>query len=358
MRSPGRGLRLALVAAVAVAGLGASSAMAKEGEGRTPGLPFIPCPTLPEKYGYVCPEPDSQERWGWFNSAQVGMTGSVAAKQWGRIPLTMLATSAIFYNEWFLESGPGEVANDLFVEAQAFMVSPKGSKDSYGDSAYIPVRTVAFGSIPVEVTLQVSQRRDRHDLPVPIQVKSNDQNIRATPTRPGHTRYRPTKVDDRLNVRVRDVKVDGVDVGLGDTCQTGPTARLRVESESIDLFGTVENNGNPDADFDPAHGHIGIHGGTLNGTVDIPAFGGCTTSTGDDLSPLLTSAIAGKANPVTLRLGALSCFTSSPEGWLLPTQPGATTPEEAGCFEAGFPPKVRTIPDPLPFPDHAPGAQQ
>ena len=49
----------------------------------------------------------------------------------------------------------------------AFLV-PSNTTESYGNSPAITVRTVAFGSIPAEVQLQLRQRRDSDGLPIQL----------------------------------------------------------------------------------------------------------------------------------------------------------------------------------------------
>jgi hypothetical protein len=359
-------LRRAVIA-LAVGGLlvtmPGSSQADEPGGPDNPGLPHIVCTQEQQALG-ACVGDEERNLYNWLNYAQLGRTGSLPAKQWARIPLTMLASTAVFYNKnHSAESpGPGELLDEQFIEADAFLVSPKGSKDSYGDSAMIPVRTVAFGSIPVELTLQVSQVRDGDDLPRSIHV-TTAQEVYAT-EEDGYTSrvvVRPAVIDEPLFVRVRKIVVDGVDVQLdGATCRTTQTSRLRVASDRQEM---VLDSRDPtrsvsDDVFDPDRGFYGLSGGTLNGTIDIPAFTGCGTSSGDDLSPLLTSAVSSPDNPVTLRVGALGCFSFNDER-PLPTQPGANTPDEAGCSEINNPnnPKVRTIPYPLDLPDYAPGEQ-
>ncbi|KAA1380141.1 hypothetical protein [Aeromicrobium fastidiosum] len=356
-----------VIAALAVGGVlvaAPASSQADEPSAREdPGLPYIRCTEELQAVG-GCTNDEDLNLYNWLNFAQVGRTGSLPAKQWAQIPLTMLASNVLFYGYSHYEEhpGPGELLNEQFIEAQAFLVSPKGSKDDYGDSALIPVRTVAFGSIPVEITLQVSQQRDGDDLPTAIKVKTaQDQYETETDGYSSRVVVSPAVIDQPLTVRVRKVAVDGVDVQLsGATCRTAQTARLRVASERqemvLDLRDPVKNFS--DNLFDPDHGFYGLSGGTLNGTIDIPAFTGCTTAPGDDLSPLLSSAISSPDNPVTLRIGGLGCFSFDgvrPR----PTQPGANTAEEAGCSEIDNPnnPKLRTIPFPLDFPDYAPGDQ-
>lgn len=337
-----------VIAALAVGGvLVAAPTSSQADEADNPGLPRLPCSSQQVEDGFCTPDNDAYERNAnnWLNNAQNGLTGSVPAKQWAQIPLTMLASNVLFSNS--LDDG---TYTTLF-QYDSFFVSPEGSGRPYGDTALIPVRTVAFGSIPATITLQVSQRRDADGLPVPVHLDAQQVDITGPPAL---TVLPPVVLDETVSLRVRSLTVDGVDVQLQDTCQTRTSARLRAASEATEYDAA---NGPAEEQFDQAHGFFGLSGGTLNGTIDIPAFSGCTTATGDDVSPLLTSAISSTGNPLSLSIGAVGCFSAS-ETRPLPTQPGANTPEAANCFEGSTTnPDTRTIPFPQDFPDYAPGEQ-
>jgi hypothetical protein len=78
----------------------------------------------------------------------------------------------------------------------------------------------------------------------------------------------------------------------------------------------------PNAFFSPEWG------GTLNGTIDIPPFTGCTTASGDDLSALMTLSASGPDNPVSARIG-WRCFVLDEEGSPRPLRAGENTPKAA-----------------------------
>ncbi|MCL8250091.1 MULTISPECIES: hypothetical protein [Aeromicrobium] len=361
-----RPVRLAVVVGLALAGLTAlpsSSVADGQREGRYPGLPYVECI---DYSGNNCSlGPDTANDYGWLNTAQNGLAGSPAAKQWISIPTTVLAVNATFDIQ-IVDPQPGFTFDQLSpAYSRAFFVSPTVSDDTYGDTVPIVVRTVAFGSIPVEVTLQVSQRRTAEDLPIPIQLNTLDE--RKDLEGGGFTEIvHPTSIEDTLNVRIRKVVVDGVDTQLDGTCETGPTAAISAAS------GRFERTTPPDwtppegsegaasvlqLEYDPAEAMSALLGGTLRGTLDIPSFRHCTTKTGDDLSPLLTSAVSGPDNPVVLQVGALSCAEYDDQGRSRPPAPG-TTSADLQCFDFyPFNPKIKAKPDPAPIPDHAPGEQ-
>lgn len=361
-----RPARLAAVAGLVLAGLTtlpSSSVADDQREGRYPGLPYVECI---DYSGNNCSlGPDTANDYGWLNTTQNGMAGSRVAKQWIRIPTTVLAVNATF-DITLIDPEPGVITDQLSpAYSRAFFVSPKGSGANYGDTMPIVVRTLAFGSIPVEVTLQVSQRRTARNLPVPLQLNTMDE--RKDLEAGGFTEIvRPTKLQDTLNVRIRKVVVDGVDTRLTDNCETGPTAALNAVSGQFERTTPLDwtpPEGSEGAgsvmqlEYDPAEAMSALLGGTLRGTLDIPAFRHCATSTGDDLSPLLTSAVSGPGNPVVLQVGALSCAEYDDQGRTKPPAPG-TTASDLQCFDFyPFNPKIKAKPDPVPFPDYVPGDQ-
>lgn len=362
-----RPLRLAAIACLAALGLTtlpSSSVADEQREGRNPGLPYPECVEMDSQPCESFP-PDFVDQTSWLNFPQVGLAGSIPARQWTRVPLTMVAASIQFGYAY-----PGEQANDFTYYIRAFFTSPSGSKHPYGDSALIPIRTVVFGSIPVTATLQVSQRRDGNGLPYPLIFQPHD-----------HQEYQPragiefiktiesATLEDRVDVRVRDVTVDGVDLRLGSSCGTGPTAQLSVSNrklvvetpygyESTTGFGKLED------EFDPKIDQFGIQGGALQGTLDIPAFTGCATASGDDISPILTAAVSGPDNPLMIRVGATNCtnYGTDENGAFIsiPNQPGVESPDDprSGCSPSPHPnPRIVTVPDQFEIPDYAPGEE-
>lgn len=362
-----RPLRLLVVAGLAAAGLLTlpSSSFADEDKGgRFPGLPFMACPDdpPPSDSDPCLGSEDGLDLYSWINAVSVGMAGSTVAKQWTRIPLAVMGNNVVIGNRSLPDSA---IANDYLI--RTFFVAPEGSDHNYGISPRIPVRTVAFGSIPVEATLEFRQRRDGNDLPVPLELRYRDEALVPVPGGTRTTAY-AAQLDDVVEVRITDLTVDGVDVGLSGTCTTGPAAQLDLTSDELNVVTADGEETGPLGklfdEFDPAKGFYGFYGGTVHGALDIPAFSGCTTRTNDDLSPLLTSALSSKDNPVAIRVGSLNCVEFNPDdGSLLPPKPGTNTPAEAGCSQEYYEtdpvtnPRVRTVPFPLDIPGYAPGEQ-
>jgi hypothetical protein len=385
-----RSLRLIAAAALATGGLMTlpSSSVADD-NGPVPGLPAIPCPPVgdgfPEGTDNSCraqPDPDDYANNGsWLNFPQVGVVGSLPAKQWARVPLSMMSASVIFnYYNHPTEQVPGEkTTTEYWYDIKAFFVSPKGSKNPYGESALVPVRTVAFGSIPVEATLQVEQERDAGGDPVPLAFQPHDYTIyRGTPSVDVTKVVEKAEMQGKVIIKVKSLTVDGVDIGLGSVCRTGSYAKIRLSSPRVSsdqepgyegTYGRFE-----DIEFDPTKQQYGIQGGTLTGQIDIPGFTGCSTKTGDDLSPLLTSAISADGNPLMVRIGATNCVVydfwdgggddpDNPDYSKYGSRPipaGVNDPSDprAGCTTSTHPnPKIVTVPEPFDFPDYAPGEQ-
>lgn len=343
--------------------LGGSSRSAEAADGPVPGLPFLPCPTLGPEYpeGTVSgcadyPDPDDYvTNSSWLNFPQIGLAGSPKAKQWTKVPLSMMAASILFHTKIWPDAGPGnKVQNEFWYDIKAFFVSPAGSARPYGDSAPIPVRTVAFGSIPVEVTLQVQQRRSADGNPEPLQFRPHDYKIaRAV----GDTAVvDAATLEANVTIAVKSITVDGVDTRLRGTCRTGRSARLHLESKELRVD-QPERQLEAEV-FDPEIYQYGIYGGTLNGSLSIPAFAGCATATGDDLSPLLTSALSEDGAPISVRLGATNCQIYDDANNNRPIPAGVNNPRDprAGCFDSTYEnPKVVTVPKPFDLPDYAPG---
>ncbi|KQY56112.1 hypothetical protein ASD11_16750 [Aeromicrobium sp. Root495] len=360
-------LLLGGVAALVTALVPMSGATAEDQEpGIYPGLPFVPCSYDIKGEGVPSENlscdfvgPTATNDYSWLNFPQVGLAGSVKAKQWTKVPISMMASTI----ELISAPDPANnISNQYWYKVQAFFVSPTGSKQNYGNSQPITVRTVAFGSVPAEITLQVSQRRDGNGLPRPLVLRPHDY---VNPLSPNVDRQTvdPATIRDLVNVRVLDLKVDGVPVRLGTSCQTGSRSEIVLSSKELVVttdYNTWDQSLGTDrlvGEFDPTTYQYGLYGGTLDGSIDIQPFSGCSTSTGDDVSRLLTSALSGPDNPLAVRIGAAGGCTSYDEnGHSLPTAPDAATPAKAcPVTDLGYPNKqIVVIPKEFDIPDQAP----
>lgn len=311
-------------------------------EPRRPGLPVAQCP--PERPEACFSDPTFANTYGWLGSLQRGLTGSIKAKQWAQIPMGVLATNVVFVQNPSDEDGFN--FNDYYVNV--FLTSNRGAPSGYGYTPEVPVRTVAFGSVPTEVRLRVAQKRDRNDLPVPIPLRIRERQLGG----PGPGIGFSTKLSAEVDLDVTSLRADGVDVGITGTCRAR-SATLSVASEDVEV--------GEKSSYDQNDGLFGLYGGTMRGTIDIPAFNGCKTRTGDDVSRLLTAAISRGAgqpekDPITLQIGAIQCVVPDSDGTLLPPPPFSSTPEDANCPEfMDGERNLPTNPRPRPIPPYAPG---
>lgn len=260
------------------------------------------------------------------------LTYAAKSKQWIRIPGVVLAANIFATN-----SHPGGVSSTclkrfgekctpapgadqrLFSDAMAFPVTtlPADPRDTQFDAfPDTTVRTVAFGSIPVEATLGLTLPTDKDGLPVGLHATT------ITDTFPGGVgnpppefsdpnkrwiRIHDTPVSGGVWVRVKSLLVDGVPVAVGSRCRTAQLATLDLLGKGYTAY---EMDGTK---VKPGAFNIGT-GGTLNGTIDVPRFAGCGTG-GEDLSPLVTSVASGAGFPVRVGTSdwSVACFGANPE---------------------------------------------
>ena len=204
-----------------------------------------------------------------------------------------------------------------------YALSAEDAPHPFGHFPPVTVRTVAFGSIPAEVTMRISQLRDEGDLPVPLIAITFDSSWGPRSQNPedrSGLQVFDTKITGEVSVRLSDLVVDGVPVDIGPDCRT-------VQPASLDgLRGRggywtkgpgalpADERPNP-ANWRTTSYYLPAAGGLLSGTIDIPAFTGCGVG-GDDLSPLLTTMASGPGNHLSVRQSGLgNCF---PTGMGLP----------------------------------------
>jgi hypothetical protein len=266
----------------------------------------------------------------WFGVGQAGIAYSAKTAQWGKVPMQI---SAAFYTNGYLKDEsqwlpwPDRPPREAVQEAVTHVtfVSPPGAKHNYGISPEFSVRTVAFGAIPAEATLRMVQARQADGTPKPLVA----MNQRMTLVGGNRWDESDTYIDDAMTIEVTGLSIDGNDLGLRQGCQTSTPAPLK-------LIGKGKFHGQ--ADIDPVNPALSGHflpakGGLIQGTVTIPDFTGCVTSSGEDVSRLLTTSVSGEAMPVRLHVTAPACGRPVPPALfgLGPPPPGAITPEEAGC---------------------------
>lgn len=263
----------------------------------------------------------------WSNASQGGLSYAKRAKQWFRSPTGMTVA------EFTIDQDPDDLLTQ-WVRAEGYFVSPKGAPANYGYLEPMTVRSVGFGLMPVEATVQVSQRRENgYPVPVPVRLELRHEFLprppgSSNPFQIQNTTYKETVISDRFNVQILNVKVDGVDLELNGNCRTVEPAPVTMRSPEYyieDVRRTDEYMDEWFRSHDPSTYYHPIKGGQLTGTMTIPPFTGCTTAAGDDLSGLLTLSASGPDNPVMARTGWPCGFKVG--GANAPAAPGVSNPK-------------------------------
>lgn len=206
------------------------------------------------------------------------------------------------------------------------LVSPPGSEHNYGLTPVFTTRTVAFGTIPVEVDAQLETRRDSAGLPEYLSVVTPDKYVNPGPHTSRERYMYDTDAEFRLYLNINELRVDGRRIRFDNTCRTAAPNRLTLHGEGFWA-------GDPAVDMSRPLWESGVFaagsGGLLTGNMEIGRFGPCVTTDGDDLSPLLTAAISGPENPVTLNVTGPTCGQLGS-----PYPPGTTVDdwEAEGCL--------------------------
>lgn len=274
----------------------------------------------------------------WVGVAQGGITEAGKARQWASVPMQAVAVNNYTRYEYpYPPDDPYGRTSDLVYQPSLFFVPPPGSEFPYGMSPKFKVRTVAFGAIPVEATLQLIQRRSADNLPIPIEGHSS-QTTYGVSTEQQRQVYNDTQVEDVVTLRVTRLLVDGVDLNLGNRCQTAKPGALSLLGKGWRQGIDQVDQARPWETGNYAPGS----GGLLVGKVDVPAFAGCLTGGGEDVSRLLTSAVSGPDNAVKVNVTGTYCNRPVPPATsgTGPPQTGETTPEAAGCPADKVPPVI------------------
>lgn len=192
------------------------------------------------------------------------------------------------------------------VGGETWVQSPAGASQPFGLFPPITVRSVAFGSIPVQATVHLSQSV-RDGLIVPFhfaQIISLGAMAEGTmipglgpaPASNGRgavgVQFPPTFTGS-LDIRLSDVTVDGVPLAVGDNCAASAGLKMSPNTNGFLYSGLSEPVKGEPGEFkvsDPRKSY-------LPGNVDIGAFSGCTSGS-EGLDPLLTSMISGPDNPI------------------------------------------------------------
>ncbi|MFJ2757564.1 hypothetical protein ACIO3S_18320 [Nocardioides sp. NPDC087217] len=322
-----RAAALAILAgsAFAMLGLGASEAE----EGPYPGLPAPEQQELPLRHA------------SWTGAANTSLADVERARQWMRTPLMTVA--ADFYQGRVEGFDATKYRQCTKAGANIYFVAQPGSAYNYGQTPDIVVRTVTFGAVPVEATVRLEQER-ADGLPVPIKLET----LTCARLPPFGVEVPDSPVKGRVSTRVMSVRVDGVSLPFQGECRTRESGVLDLSGEGY-LMGW-DGSQNVPARVQPDLWNEGLFnlspGGLLAGTVDVPPFSGCVTTSGDDLSSLLTATVSGEGFPLrTYQGGVLGCTVPNPGGKNLPPAPGASTPESVPCRMDVLPPQVPPLPE-------------
>ncbi|KAA1419349.1 hypothetical protein F0U44_12985 [Nocardioides humilatus] len=155
------------------------------------------------------------------------------------------------------------------VHAEIYIMSPTGSRHRYGDGPEFGVRTLAFGLIPAEATVQIVQVRDGA-YPEPWIVGGGPVLSEGDHVLTG-----------RAELRISGLALDGQQVrDLTGVCRAPVDLRLEA-----------------------GPGYLPYGGGEMTGAIDVPAFHGCGNRY---LDRLVTSMVSGPDNELTVRQGAIS----------------------------------------------------
>ncbi|REK72805.1 hypothetical protein DX116_04175 [Aeromicrobium endophyticum] len=176
--------------------------------------------------------------------------------------------------------------------------------------AELPVRMVAFGSIPAVATLTLrASRVDGKVKPFEAYVWDTKSNG-CDPEAPQHA---DTVVVGQIDVALSNLTVDGVPVDIGSACRTVRSADIQLRNTSVytpaggGTLGAYDGLGPASLGPLPSSPLYGdLSGWQIPATtgITIPPFEGCGNGS-DDLSPLVTAMASGPNNPVTVRQSPL-----------------------------------------------------
>ncbi|MFC8229657.1 DUF6801 domain-containing protein [Streptomyces sp. NPDC057287] len=134
---------------------------------------------------------------------------------------------------------------------------------------------LTFGFMPTTATLEMTQ------VPPGVDAEGTpDYNVKShlIVDWSDFTNTGLTTIDLDLMLRLRDVKVNGVPLDVGDNCRTSKPFTLSLEGRMTAKDGVTT-------------GYTLATGGVLTGSVTLPPFSGC--GAGEDLDSLFTASLSG-----------------------------------------------------------------
>ena len=275
----------------------------------------------------------------WLNPQAASLNYATAAKQWIKPPVFQAVAKNLQtqqFNDPRCSGALGEgIQSRREYRAPVVFVNTDLGADSagrFGRTQEFTVRTVAFGSVPVEVDIALEQSRNDQGAAIAAMLSQTSSSFCPGEgpfpvRRPGAGSTSQAQTDISLvgsiAVRITGLRLDGVNVGPLETC-TAPDAQLSLTAQdyfSWDPEPTDEER--PPVDGADVDNRLSTKyfslsgGGLLTGTLDVPDFSGCRTPGGDDLSPLLTAAVSSDGNPVTIRSEGLPAEQGLDDGTAL-----------------------------------------
>lgn len=242
------------------------------------------------------------------------------------------------------------IQNDLFI---ATVDEAERTFTSVGRFPDVRVATLGFGAIPITATLKTSQVvRDGKLVPIradtvggPASIRKSDpQNSTTYGCDPDWEKAMPPATISTGEVRAvfSDVRVDGQVVDVGSDCHTATPLQLRLIGEPQSLGGSYRSV---------------VEGGTLTMSRDtrttgdkvklplyprsrnltIPSFTGCRDSSGEDVSPLVSSLVSGPGATLAVQQGSIKfSFTD------------LDNPSLCSIFDGTCPDPQPNVPPPVP----------
>ncbi|MGH1562146.1 hypothetical protein [Mumia sp. DW29H23] len=255
----------------------------------------------------------------WLTPQQSVLSYLASARQWTRTP-TLQAVAfkrdTVQLNDLTcrrITQAPGAMqyreywADTVLVNGET---APNSSR-RYGYTQSFVVRTVAFGSVPVEATVALEQPRDSRGVVIPTTVRQADvrycegQGDFEVPPPYGAKRYPPAAGAGRMDVRIDRLKVDGVTLPVAGCAADGATLTLTSRDYQEWTIPADEIMDQSIESIMRTKYYAVTGGGLLLGTLDVPAFAGCVTDDGEDISALLTASVSGEGNTVLIRTESL-----------------------------------------------------
>lgn len=213
---------------------------------------------------------------------------------------------------------PGTVGQRVgfFVRAYPITYATPLEQSTFTEFPPVQVQTVAFGTIPVRATVKMRLPLDDEGLPIGLTALTVEDiwppGSGPCPSAHCGEQYKHTKdtpVTGAVDIQLASLEVDGVSVDVGESCW--------ARGGRLDLTGkgyTRPDNRNVyDPGWDVPRGKYNAYkGGTLEGTLDVPAFKNC--GAGDDLSRLVSNVASGTSFPVKIfqDYASLVCFGLTP----------------------------------------------